>query len=431
MVTRPRVVIIGGGFAGIEAAKVLRRAPVDIVLIDRTNHHVFQPLLYQVATGSLAPSDIAVPIRWMLRKQKNTRVTLGAVTSIDVATQSVEIDGGATREPFDFLIVAGGARHAYFGHDEWEAEAPGLKSLGDALEIRDRFLLSFERAELATGEAEREAWQTIVIVGGGPTGVELAGIMATIARTALVEDFRRIDTTGTRVVLVEGGTRLLPALSENLSARAKKDLEGMGVEVRLNALVTEVGEFGVKIGAEQLAARTVFWAAGNRASELSTSLGAPLDRQRRVMVEPDLSLPGMPNVFVIGDQATVTSEGRLVPGVAPAAMQMGRAAARNILHTIRRQPRRPFHYFNKGDLATIGRYRAVAAFGRLEVTGVPAWFLWLFVHIMYLAGFRNRISVLLQWGYAYFTYQRGSRLIREGARSASEMTDHAQSMAGR
>jgi NADH dehydrogenase len=425
------VVIIGGGFAGIEAAKVLRRAPVDIVLIDRTNHHVFQPLLYQVATGSLAPSDIAVPIRWMLRKQKNTRVTLGAVTSIDVATQSVEIDGGATREPFDFLIVAGGARHAYFGHDEWEAEAPGLKSLGDALEIRDRFLLSFERAELATGEAEREAWQTIVIVGGGPTGVELAGIMATIARTALVEDFRRIDTTGTRVVLVEGGTRLLPALSENLSARAKKDLEGMGVEVRLNALVTEVGEFGVKIGAEQLAARTVFWAAGNRASELSTSLGAPLDRQRRVMVEPDLSLPGMPNVFVIGDQATVTSEGRLVPGVAPAAMQMGRAAARNILHTIRRQPRRPFHYFNKGDLATIGRYRAVAAFGRLEVTGVPAWFLWLFVHIMYLAGFRNRISVLLQWGYAYFTYQRGSRLIREGARSASEMTDHAQSMAGR
>lgn len=431
MVTRPRVVIIGGGFAGIEAAKVLRRAPVDIVLIDRTNHHVFQPLLYQVATGSLAPSDIAVPIRWMLRKQKNTRVTLGAVTSIDVASQSVEIDGGATHEPFDFLIVAGGARHAYFGHDEWEGEAPGLKSLGDALEIRDRFLVSFERAELAASEAEREAWQTIVIVGGGPTGVELAGIMATIARTALVEDFRRIDTTGTRVVLVEGGNRLLPALSENLSARAKKDLEGMGVEVRLNALVTEVGEFGVQIGAEQIAARTVFWAAGNRASELSTSLGAPLDRQRRVMVEPDLSLPGMPNVFVIGDQATVTSDGRLVPGVAPAAMQMGRAAATNILHTIRRQPRRPFHYFNKGDLATIGRYRAVAAFGKLEVTGVPAWFLWLFVHIMYLAGFRNRISVLLQWGYAYFTYQRGSRLIREGARSAPEMTDHARSMAGR
>jgi NADH:ubiquinone reductase (H+-translocating) len=416
VVTRPRVVIIGGGFAGVEAAKALRRAPLDVVLIDRTNHHVFQPLLYQVATGSLAPTDIAVPIRWMLRKQKNTRVILGEVSAIDVAGRSVEVDGGAMREPFDFLIVAGGARHAYFGHGEWEADAPGLKSIADAMEIRDRFLVAFERAEMAESDAERAAWQTMVIVGGGPTGVELAGIMASIAKTALVEDFRRIDTTATRVVLVEGGGRLLPALSEHLSERAKRDLEKMGVEVRLDTLVTEVNSSGVRIGTEQLAARTVFWAAGNQASELSASLSAPLDRQRRVHVEPDLSLPGMPNVFVVGDQAAVVSAGRPVPAVAPAAMQMGRAAAKNILHTIRRQPRRPFHYFNKGDLATIGRYSAVAAFGKLEVTGALAWFLWLFVHIMYLAGFRNRISVLLQWGYAYFTYQRGARLIRDGVR---------------
>ncbi|MEO6445086.1 MAG: NAD(P)/FAD-dependent oxidoreductase [Gemmatimonadaceae bacterium] len=413
--TRPKVVIIGGGFAGIAAARVLRRAAVDVVLIDRTNHHVFQPLLYQVAVATLAPSDIAVPIRWILRKHGNTRVEMGEVTGIDVAERRVEVDHGARVESYDFLIVAAGARHAYFGHGEWEALAPGLKSLEDAVDIRRRFLESFERAETARPGEEREAFQTTVIVGGGPTGVELAGLMATIARDVMPGEFRNIDTRKTRVLLLEGGPRILPAFPERLSDQALQDIRELGVEVRLHSIVTRVEAGAVFVGDERIATRSVFWAAGNAASPLGAMLGAPLDRAGRVEVGADLSIPGHPEVFVVGDLAAVMrDDGQPVPGVAPAANQEGACAGRNVLHSIRRQPREEFGYFNKGDLATIGRHRAVAAFGKLQFTGVLAWLLWLFVHIAYLVGFRNRLTVLIQWSWAYFAYQRGSRLILGG-----------------
>ena len=410
---RPRVVIIGGGFGGLNAAKALRDAPVDVTLVDRTNHHVFQPLLYQVATAMLAPSDIAVPIRWVLRHQRNATVLLAEVRDVDLARRVVRLDDEPRELPYDFLVIATGSRHAYFGHDDWEPIAPGLKSLQDAFEIRRRFLGAFEEAEKATDDAERAAWQTFVIVGGGPTGVELAGMVPEVAKRALWRDFRRIDTRRTRVVLVEGGPRLLPSFPEPLSAHAKRDLEGLGVEVRTGIVVTRVEPDAVWLGEERIPARTVFWAAGNAASPLTRSLGVPLDRVGRVAVEPDLSLPGHPEVFVIGDLARLEENGRLIPGVAPAAVQQGKAAARNIKRSLTRSPRVPFHYLNKGDMATIGRYRAIADFGhgRLQVAGFTAWVLWLFVHIMYLIGFRNRISVLLQWAYAFFTYQRGARLI--------------------
>ena len=314
--TRPKVVIVGGGFAGIAAARVFKRAEVDVVLIDRTNHHVFQPLLYQVATATLAPSDIAVPIRWILRKEENVRVLMGEVTGIDVAGRTVTIDNGAGTESYDFLIVASGARHAYFGHDEWEALAPGLKSLDDALTIRNRFLRAFEAAERCNDPAEREALQTIVIVGGGPTGVELAGIMATIARDVLYDNFRRIDTRRTRVLLIEGGARILPAFPENLSADALHDVEELGIEVRLNSVVTRIDEGAVCVGEERIPTRTVFWAAGNAASPLGRMLGVAVDKAGRVVVEPDLSIPGHPEVFVVGDLAQVLREsGTLVPGL--------------------------------------------------------------------------------------------------------------------
>ncbi|MEP7383647.1 MAG: NAD(P)/FAD-dependent oxidoreductase [Gemmatimonadota bacterium] len=409
---RPRVVIIGGGFAGIAAARVFKRAEVDVVLIDRTNHHVFQPLLYQVATATLAPSDIAVPIRWILRKEENVRVLMGEVTAIDVKGRQVIVDHGASTESYDYLIVASGARHAYFGHDEWEALAPGLKSLDDALTIRNRFLRAFEAAESCNDPAEREALQTIVIVGGGPTGVELAGIMATIARDVLYDNFRSIDTRKTRVLLIEGGPRILPAFPEHLSADALHDVAELGIEVRLNSIVTRIDEGAVYVGDDRIPTHTVFWAAGNAASPLGRMLGVTVDKAGRVVVEPDLSIPGHPEVFVVGDLAEVRREsGKLVPGVAPAANQEGAWAARNILRTVRRQERKPFRYFNKGDLATIGRHRAIADFGVIDFTGILAWLLWLFVHIMYLVGFRNRLTVLIQWAWAYFAYQRGSRLI--------------------
>jgi NADH dehydrogenase len=405
-------VIVGGGFGGVAAAQRLRRANVDVLVIDRNNHFVFQPLLYQVASGSLAPSDIAVPIRWYLRKQDNTTVLLGEVTAIDVDRRQLTIDGHRI-EPYDFLIVSAGTRHGYFGHDDWEAHAPGLKSLEDALQVRSRFLMAFERAELSESDEDRRAWQTIVIVGGGPTGAELAGVMITIARKALRTDFRRIDTADTRVILVEGGPRLLPTFPEDLSARAREDLVKMGVEVRLDSTVSHVGECSVRIGEEEIAARTVIWAAGNVASPLSRMLGAPLDRTGRVAVEPDLSLPGHPEVFVVGDMAATTrADGRPVPGVAQGAIQGGACAADNVLRTLGRRERRPFRYLNKGDMATLGRHSAVADLGgHLRFGGVLAWLMWLFIHIMYLAGFRNRLVVLLQWAWEYFTYQRGVRLI--------------------
>ena len=407
---RPRVIIIGGGFGGLYAARALKGAPADVMVVDRTNHHVFQPLLYQVATATLTPSDIALPIRWLLRSQRNTEVLLSEVTSIEPDARIVRCADGRELH-YDFLIVAAGARHSYFGHNDWEARAPGLKSVEDAIELRRRWLLAFERAERALTEEERTANMTFVIVGGGPTGVELAGMLPTIARFALPKDFRHIDTTLARIVLVEGGPRLLPAFPEDLSEHARGDLIDLGVEVRTNTLVTNVGDGFVELGSERIEARTIFWAAGNAASSLGAQLGAQLDRMGRVVVNDDLSIAGRPEVFVIGDLAVLMTNGKPVPGVAPAAMQSGRTAARNIVHTIRREGRERFKYRNKGDLATIGRYKAVGVLAGQHLSGALAWWTWLLVHIMYLAGFRNRLSVLLEWGYSFFTFERGTRLI--------------------
>jgi NADH:ubiquinone reductase (H+-translocating) len=415
-VARPRVVIIGGGFGGYTAARRFNRAPVDVILVDRTNHHLFQPLLYQVATATLSPTDITVPIRWGLRRQRNAEVVLGEATAVDVARRVVVLDGGRTELPYDYLIVATGTRHSYFAHPEWEALAPGLKSVEDALDIRNRFLLAFEEAERAPDEGERRAYQTFVIVGGGPTGVELAGMLPEIAKP-MRRDYRRIDTRATRVILLEGGPRILPAFPEALASHAERDLARLGVEVRTNARVTHIEPGAVYVGNERISTRTVLWAAGNSASSLAATLGEPVDSVGRLFVSPDLSLPGHPEVFAVGDVAAVPRrDGTLVPGVAPAANQEGWLAAGNILASINGQPRRPFKYFSKGDLATIGRHRAIADFGFVTVTGYLAWVLWLFVHILYLVGFRNRASVLMQWAYAYFTYQRGMRLITNYAR---------------
>ena len=409
----PHVVIIGGGFAGIAAARALRRAPVHVTLLDRTNHFIFQPLLYQVATAALAPSDITAPIRWILRRQQNTQVLMSDVRKIDPSRRIVFIDDAMREIAYDYLIVASGARHAYFGHDEWEPYAPGLKAIEDASEIRRRFLLAFENGEKCEDPAEREEYLTFVIVGGGPTGVELSGALPFIARKALAPDFRSIDARRTRVVLLEAGPRILPSFPEDLARRAAEDLKDLGVEVRTGSLVTKVERDGVCIGDEKIRARTTFWAAGNKASPLGAFLDAPLDRVGRVHVNPDLSVQGHPEIFAVGDLAVITQDGRMVPGVCPAANQEGATAAKNILRDLRRQPRKNFRYFNKGDLATIGRSRAIADFGKVRFSGRLAWFLWLFVHIMYLVGFRNRLSVLLQWSYAYFTYQRGVRLITD------------------
>jgi NADH:ubiquinone reductase (H+-translocating) len=410
---RPRIVIIGGGFAGIAAAKHLRRANVDVTLIDRTNHFIFQPLLYQVATAALAPSDITAPIRWVLRKNQNTEVLMAEAREIDPQRKVVRVDDELREIPYDFLIVAPGARHQYFGHDEWEPYAPGLKAIEDASEIRRRFLLAFENAEKTTDEKERDEYLTFVVIGGGPTGVELSGAMPFIAKKALAPDFRHIDAERTRVILVEAGPRVLPSFPEDLAAHATQDLKDLGVEVRVGSVVTGVEAEGVRIGDELIRARTAFWAAGNKASFLGRFVGGERDRVGRVKVARDLSVPAHPEIFVIGDLATIEQDGRLVPNVCPAANQQGAAAAKNILRDIRHQPRKEFHYWNKGDLATIGRSRAIADFGFVRVSGRLAWLLWLFVHIMYLVGFRNRLSVLMQWGYAYITYQRGVRLITD------------------
>ena len=409
--TRPRVIIIGGGFGGLEAAKALRTAVADVTLIDRTNHHVFQPLLYQVATAALAPSDIAAPIRWILRSQRNISVLLGEVVGIDCQHKRITLKGVAEPMEYDYLIVAPGSRHAYFGHNEWESLAPGLKTLEDAIEIRRRFLLAYESAELTESSEKRQALMTFVVVGGGPTGVELAGAFPAIAQRALRSDFRKIDTAETRVILLEGGDRILPGFPPDLSARAAQDLQALGVEVRTNSIVTRIEDDAVFVGDERIEACTTFWAAGNAASPLGKMLNAPLDRAWRVLVNKDLTVPGNPNVFVVGDLAYFEQEGRMVPGVAPAAMQQGRHAASNIKRALQGRPATPFHYINKGDLATIGRSRAIADFGFFKMVGFPAWWLWLFLHIMYLIGFRNRLSVLLQWAYAYVTYGRGVRLI--------------------
>jgi NADH dehydrogenase len=409
----PRVLIIGAGFGGLYAARVFRDTLTQLTVVDRSNHHTFQPLLYQVATAVLAPSDIAAPIRWLLRKQPNTEVLMGEVERVDPDRRVAILDNG-TELPYDYLILAAGARHSYFAHPEWEAVAPGLKSIDDAIEIRRRFLKAFEDAERESDPAAREAFLTFVIIGGGPTGVELAGMLPTIARHTLRGDFRRIDTASARVILLEGGPRILPTFPEDLAAHAERDLRELGVDVRTRAMVTSVEPNAVCVGDERIVARTVLWAAGNTASPLGRLLGpsVPVDRAGRVIVNSDLSVPDRPEIFVVGDLAVMSTDGKPVPGVAQGAIQSGRAAARNVLHSIRGEGRADFRYWNKGDMATIGRYKAIGDFGHgIHVAGHPAWWFWLFLHILYLAGFRNRLSVLLEWGYAFFRYGLGARLI--------------------
>jgi NADH dehydrogenase len=409
----PRVLIIGAGFGGLYAARVFRDTLTQVTVVDRSTHHPFQPLLYQVATAVLAPSDIAAPIRWLLRKQPNTEVLMGEVERVDPDRRVAILDNG-TELPYDYLILAAGARHSYFAHPEWEAVAPGLKSIDDAIEIRRRFLKAFEDAERESDPAAREALLTFVIIGGGPTGVELAGMLPTIARHTLRGDFRRIDTASARVILLEGGPRILPTFPEDLAAHAERDLRELGVDVRTRSMVTSVEPNAVCVGDERIVARTVLWAAGNTASPLGRLLGpsVPVDRAGRVIVNSDLSVPDRPEIFVVGDLAVMSTDGKPVPGVAQGAIQSGRAAARNVLHSIRGEGRADFRYWNKGDMATIGRYKAIGDFGHgIHVAGHPAWWFWLFLHILYLAGFRNRLSVLLEWGYAFFRYGLGARLI--------------------
>ncbi len=407
----PHVVIIGGGFGGLYAARTLRRAPVRLTLVDRRNHHLFQPLLYQVATADLNPSDIAAPIRRILRKQANATVLLAEVTAIDAPSRRITLDDGESIA-YDYLIVATGATHSYFGQDEWARHAPGLKTIEDALEIRRRVLYAFEAAEREDDEAARRAWLNFVVVGGGPTGVELAGAIADLARRSLVRDFRKIDPSIAHVVLVEAADRILGAFSPELSEKAKLQLEGLGVEVRLKAKVTAIDDHGVTLGPDRLAARTVLWGAGVQASPLARSLGAPLDRAGRVKVNRDLTIPDHPEVTVIGDLAAVEQDGgKPVPGVAPAAMQGGRHAARNIERAIAGRPLEPFRYVDKGSLATIGRAAAVADFGKVKLTGLLAWLAWLFIHVLFLIGFRNRFGVLMSWGYAYLMAHKGAALI--------------------
>ncbi len=409
----PHVVILGGGFGGLHAAKALKRAPVRVTLADRRNHHLFQPLLYQVATAALNPADIASPIRSILRDQKNTTVILAEAASIDVPGKRVVLTDGEL--PYDYLIVATGATHSYFGHPEWSAPAPGLKTIEDALEIRRRVLLAYEEAERETDAALRREWLTFVIVGGGATGVEMAGALAEISRQALFRDFRHIDPRSARVILVEGSDRVLPGFELKLSQSAREQLERLGVDVWTGTRVTNIDDRGVSLGDERIAARTVVWAAGVQASPVVRSLGAPLDRAGRVLVTPNLTVPGHDEISVIGDLAALEQDGKPVPGVSPAAMQEGRHAARNIVRTIRGEPLQAFRYFDKGSFATIGRGAAVGALrGGLSLTGFIAWVAWMAIHIFFLIGFRHRVLVMLQWAYSYLTFRRGARLITGG-----------------
>jgi len=405
------VVIVGGGFGGLYAARALRREPVQVTLLDRRNHHLFQPLLYQVATAALSPGDIASPIRWILRHQRNVEVLLADVTRVDPARRVLVLrDDGEIS--YDYLILATGTTHAYFGHDEWRGIAPGLKTLEDALEIRRRVLLAYERAEREQDAAKRRTLLTFVVIGGGPTGVELAGALAEISRQSLARDFRNFDPGSARIILVEAGPSLLAAFPESLRQCAQKDLERLGVEVRLGTFVTGVRDGRVDVGNVAIDAATVLWAAGVAASSLGATLGVPTDRAGRVQVQPDLTIPGHPEIFVIGDLAALIGPGgKALPGVAQVAIQMGRHAVKNISRALEHQPYRAFAYKDLGNMATIGRASAIADFGRLRLHGWFAWLAWLFVHIMNLIGFRNRIVVLVQWAWAYFSYQRAIRLI--------------------
>lgn len=431
----PHVVIVGGGFAGLAAAKRLKRAPVRVTLVDRRNHHLFQPLLYQVATAALSPAQIAAPIRAVLSKQKNAEVILAEAKRVDVARRVLETDQGDI--PYDYLLLATGATHSYFGHDDWSRSARGLKTIDDALEIRRRFLLAFEAAENEAGEARRRALMTFVIIGAGPTGVETAGAIAEIARTVIRRDFRHIDTSLSRVVLVEALDRVLPSgFPRELSDRALADLRAMGVEVRLNTRVTHVASGESEDGTphvllsaidqaepERVDAHNIVWAAGVRASPLGASLGVPTDSAGRVVVAPDLSIPGHPEVFVTGDLARCAWQDGMVPGVCPAAVQMGDHAARNVARLVARKASEPFKYVDKGSLATIGRAKAVASVSGMKFGGLLAWLLWAGVHVFYLISFRNRIVVMLDWALAYLFFKRGSRLITgDGASRVSTAT---------
>lgn len=409
-VPRPHVMIVGAGFGGLYAARALRSAPVEITVIDRRNHHLFQPLLYQVATAALSPGDIAYPVRAILSRQKNARVLLAEAQAIDLGSRQVILKDG--KLSYDFLILATGVTHAYFGHEEWARWAPGLKTLEDALEIRRRILYAFERAERQPDEAERRELLTFIIVGGGPTGVELAGAIREIALQVLVSDFRAIDPRQARVILVEAGPRLLPAYPEPLPSKAEESLKKLGVEVWTNSLVTSIQKGSATVAGQTIRARNILWAAGVKASRLAASLGVELDKAGRVLVSPELTVPGHPEVSVIGDLACFPHQtGQPLAGIAPVAIQQGRHAARNILRVLEGRPGEPFHYLDKGSIATIGRAAAVADVGGLRISGFLAWLAYLFVHIFFLIGFRNRFVVMFEWAWAYFTYQRGARLI--------------------
>jgi len=412
----PQVIIVGAGFGGLEAAKKLACKDVSLTVIDRTNYHLFQPLLYQVATAALSPADIAAPVRAILSKCKNVEVDLAEVESVDVEGRKVRTKDRIF--DYDYLILATGARHSYFGHDEWEKLAPGLKSLEDAVELRRRILLAFEFAEKTTDEAARKAAMTFVVIGGGPTGVEMAGAIAEISRYTLAKDFRHIDPSKARVILIEGAPRLLAAYPADLSESARKQLVELGVDVRTDARATDITESGVQLNGEFIPCHVKIWAAGNNASFVGKTLIAPVDRVGRVIVNDDLTIPGHSEVQVIGDLANFSHQtGEPLPGVSPVAMQQGRHAARNILRMIRGEEPKPFRYFDKGSMATIGRNKAVADLKFFHLSGFPAWLTWLFVHIIFLVGFRNRLLVLLQWAWAYLSFDKGARLITRNFQS--------------
>src|SRR5215472_7110100 len=413
---KPRVIIVGAGFGGLEAAKKLACEDVALTVIDRTNYHLFQPLLYQVSTAALSPADIAAPVRAILSKCKNVEVVLAEVESVNVDARKVTTNDKVF--DYDYLILATGARHSYFGHDEWEKLAPGLKSLEDAVELRRRILLAFEFAEKTTDEAARKAAMNFVVIGGGPTGVEMAGAIAEISRYTLAKDFRHIDPSKARVILIEGTPRLLSGYPEDLSASAQKQLIELGVEVRTDARVTDITESGVQLDGEFIPCRVKIWAAGNNASFVGKTLEAPVDRMGRIVVNDDLTLPGHPEVQIIGDLANFSHQtGEPLPGVSPVAMQQGRHAARNILRMIREEKPQLFRYFDKGSMATIGRNKAVADLKFFHLSGFAAWLAWLFVHIIFLVGFRNRLLVLIQWAWAYLTFDKGARLITRNFQS--------------
>lgn len=406
------VVIVGGGFAGLTAARALDVPGVRVTLVDRRNHHLFQPLLYQVATAGLSAPDIAAPLRHILRRQANVVVHLGEVVSVDLAAACVQLTAG-TALKYDSLLLATGATHSYFGHDEWAEHAPGLKTVGDALDLRQKLLLAFERAEATDDPAERSAWLSFAIIGAGPTGVELAGTLAEIARHTLKSEFRRIDPASARVRLIEAGDRVLPSFPHDLTQKARAQLERLGVEVLTGQPVTHIDENGYRLGETYVPARTVVWAAGVQASPLGRALGLPVDRVGRVLVEPDLTIRGHPNVFVLGDLASISQNGKPVPGIAPAAKQMGRYAAAAIRARLRGQAPPAFRYRDFGNWATIGRMAAVVHFGRIKLSGLLAWWGWLAAHVFFLIGFRNRFVVLTNWAMAYWTYRRAARVITE------------------